>query len=311
MNLRLGLIGLGNMGSAIALKFLKAYGRLTVYDISNEIKKKYNTKEYKDQGLSFANNLEELCKNDVIWLMVPANAVDPVLSELCKFIKKKLVIIDGGNSYFEDTKRRSGELKKLCIDFLDCGTSGGLWGAQNGFSLMVGGDKDVYEKVKDIFKHIAFNESAYLYVGPSGAGHYVKMVHNGIEYAVLESYAEGFSLLKQNSNYSDLDLSKICNTWLEGSVIRSWVLQLICKILQRDQTFEDVSGFVDLGGTGQWAVQEAEKDKIRLSLIKEAVQIRLNSHVSGGDYATKLVALTRHEMGGHPVYGTCDICQKI
>lgn len=311
MSLRLGLIGLGNMGSGIALKFLKAYSNLTVYDVSTEIKEKYNTPHYKSKGLKFAFDLKELCeKCNLIWLMVPASAVDNILKKISDLNKSKLIIVDGGNSFFKDTQRRAKELKKYNIDLLDCGTSGGLYGAENGFSLTVGGDYQVYEKIKELFSHIAYNDQAYIYVGPSGAGHYVKMVHNGIEYALLQAYAEGFSLLQNNCSYPNLNLENISKTWLEGSIIRSWILGLLNKILKEKINLNEISGSVDMGGTAEWAIEEAEKENIRVALIKEAVKMRLESQKTGGDYATKLIALMRYEMGGHNVYGSCNFCKN-
>lgn len=293
--MKVGVIGLGRMGGPIARKFHKSDCELTVYDINPAV-----CQEFKNDGIHVSENIEELSKiSDVIWIMVSALAVDDVLEELCLCTREGTVLIDGGNSYFKDTIRRAKEMARRKIEFLDCGTSGGLRGVELGFSLTVGGDKESYDKIKEIFNLIAASKRSYSHVGPSGAGHYVKMVHNGIEYALMESYAEGFHLL-HNGYYKNLDLSKVSCTWSNGSIIRSWILTLIEEIYSQDQDLENIRGIVGAHGTGYWTVKEAQKEGIPVRLIEDAVKIREESR-KDGNYATKLVALLRHKMGGHPI----------
>ena len=206
--------------------------------------------------------------------------------------------------------RRFEELKQKKIDFLDCGTSGGIYGAEHGFSMTIGGSFDIFTAVEPVFKLLAYSPTSYLYVGASGSGHYVKMVHNGIEYALLEAYAEGFHLL-HDGYYKNLDLAAISKVWLEGAIIRSWILELIYEILKEDQEFLSIKGSVGETGTGRWTVEEAHARSIPVALIEQAVAIRKESRETGGNYATKLVALIRHTMGGHPVeMELCDTCNQ-
>ncbi len=306
--MKIGIIGLGRMGGSIAKMLHQVHADAFVYDIDPA-----KQQEYRNLGIPVMKSIEDLsAQAECIWVMVSAHAVDRVLDNLCDCILKDTVIIDGGNSHYTDTKRRAAELKKRDVKFLDCGTSGGLWGAENGFSMTIGGEYEYYKKVEEVFKILAYSSQSYLYVGPSGAGHYVKMVHNGIEYALLEAYGEGFSLLENNKEYPSLDLAAISNTWLNGAVIRSWILQLTHKVLVHDQRLENINGAVGENGTGRWTVEEAHKEKIRVTLIEDAVNIRKESRLTGGDYATKLVALMRHEMGGHPItQAECEKCLHV
>ena len=217
-------------------------------------------------------------------------------------IKGGDILIDGGNSKFTDSIRRAQMLKTENIFFLDCGTSGGLQGRALGFSLMVGGDEVAYTKIHQILVAIAA-PGGVGYVGPSGAGHYVKMVHNAIEYALLQAYAEGFQLLKEGS-FKDtvFSLEHISGIWLNGSVIRSWILELSNDIFRKyGQKFEDVIGEIAEGGTGRWAVEDAHEHHVPARVIEESLKVREWSRKTGGDYATKIVAMLRHQFGGHEV----------
>ena len=194
---------------------------------------------------------------------------------------------------------RAQRLQEKEIFFLDCGTSGGLRGKEIGFSLMIGGDVGTYQGLKPLFEAIAAKDG-YAHMGPSGAGHYVKMVHNGIEYGLLEAYAEGFNLLK-NGAYKELDLEKIAQVWRHGSVIRSWLLDLADNVFEHDQKFDEVVGAIQEGGTGRWAVKEADKQNIPVPVIKEALKVRERSREGDQHYATKFIALVRNQFGGHAV----------
>lgn len=304
--MKVGVIGLGDMGGPIAKKLYKSNCQLTVYDKNQTI-----IQEFKNLGITVANNIEDLSsKSEVIWVMVPHSAIDNILNSLCNCTSKDTVIIDGGNSFFKDTIKRANKLKDLNITLLDCGTSGGLWGAEHGFSMTIGGDYKAFLKVKTVFKLLAYSSKAYCYVGPSGAGHYVKMVHNGIEYAIFESYSEGLHLLKDNNNYQKLNLEDIVNTWQNGAIIRSWTLHLIKKILQSKPNFKKISGVIGFNETGNWAQEESKKANIPVPVIKKAIQIRKETQKMGfGNFANKLVALIRNIMGGHPIQ-KCTSCKE-
>jgi 6-phosphogluconate dehydrogenase len=305
--INVGVIGLGKMGGPIAKKLKAMACELVVYDIDPAVQQ-----EFRNNGFTVAQNIEDLsAKSTIIWVMVSARAVDSVLDQLCACTVANTVIIDGGNSYFRDTLRRGEKLEAKDLRFLDCGTSGGLWGAEHGFSMTVGGDYAVFKRVEEVFKYLAASPHAYMYTGPLGSGHYVKMVHNGIEYALLEAYAEGFHLL-HNGYYKHFDLAAISKTWLEGAIIRSWILKLAHDVLIHDQDLSSVNGAVGENGTGRWMVEEAHKEHVPVKVIEDAVEIRKESRKTGGNYATKLIALIRHYMGGHPVaQALCDLCTTV
>ncbi len=305
--MKIGVIGLGKMGGPIAKKLQAMDSELVVYDTNPAV-----LQEYANEGFEIAKSITDLsARSTVMWVMVPQTVLDSVLDHLCNCTEPDSVIIDGGNSLYVDSIRRAQELEKKHLAFLDCGTSGGLWGAVHGFSMTVGGKKEVFKKVEPVFKLLAASSTSYALVGPSGAGHYVKMIHNGIEYALLESYAEGFSLLR-NGAYKDLDLAAISTTWIRGSVIRSWLLELTHEVLLHDQRLDTIKGSVGENGTGRWTVEEAQKRSIPVPVIKESVEVRDWSRKNGGDFRTKLIACIRHVMGGHKVtQELCERCQEV
>lgn len=291
-----GVIGLGRMGRIIAQRLRDFGHRVFGFD------KNLNVVEIaKKDGIFCTSDLSELTtQTDVFWIMVPAGeSVENVIKGLVKYVKKGSIIIDGGNSNYRDSIRRYQELKLKKIDFVDCGTSGGLHGQEYGFSLMIGGEKSVFDRLELILKAVAAPQG-YGYMGPAGAGHYVKMVHNGIEYALLQAYAEGFHILKDGL-YKNLNLEKISDVWNHGSVIRSWILELINEVFEQDQDLKDVSGQIGENLTGRWAFEEAKRIGVPVDLIERALEIRTWSRQTGGNYATKLVAMLRSKFGGHPV----------
>lgn len=292
-----GIIGLGRMGLSIAKRAIHSGIEVFGFD-SNEKAKKEALK----LGIKIVENLKDLpSKTRILWLMVPAgDTIDKIIDELNPYLKPEDIIIDGGNSNFKDSKRRAESLNDVKIHFIDCGTSGGLFGEEIGYSLMVGGDEKIYNKLIPLFTVIAAKEG-FAHVGPAGAGHYVKMIHNGIEYALLQSYAEGFQILKKNNNYPNLDLEKVSNVWMHGSVIRSWILELCHQIFSEDQNFSNINGAIGENKTGLWTSEEAHSQDIPSDMIDKALEIRAWSRQTEGDYSTKLVALLRHKFGGHPV----------
>lgn len=294
--MNIGIIGLGRMGMAIAERAARHGHQVVGYDPSNSTQE-----ETERLGIVYSNNLADVCKTSrIIWLMVPAGqVVDDVIAQLIPHVQPGDIIIDGGNSFYKDSIRRYAYLAQKEISFIDCGTSGGLEGRKLGFSLMIGGDKNSYDIVLPLFQAIAY-PNGYQYLGPAGAGHYIKMVHNGIEYAQLQAYAEGFQLIKEGP-YKNLDLKNIAHVWNHGSIIRSWILELAERIFARDQEFDKVSGNIGENLTGKWTTQVADELGVPVRVIHEALAIRAWSRETGGNYATKIVAMLRHEFGGHEV----------
>ena len=292
----IGLIGLGKMGNALASRLIKRGFHVVGFDYDA-----HACEQARAIGVEIVDQIITIpYKARIIWLMVPAGKpVDDVLQLLIPASQQEDIIIDGGNSNFNDTIERARMLRTHHVRFLDCGTSGGIHGKEHGFSLMVGGDKKAYEKVLPFFEALAAPNGVAL-VGPSGAGHYVKMVHNGIEYALMQAYGEGFQLIKQGDFAHDtLDLATITRVWNNGAVIRSWLCELSHDIFKHDQELTHVGGEIAESGTGKWTVEEAHKHKVPVTLIEDALKIRAQSRATGGNYATKVVALLRNAFGGH------------
>jgi len=296
--MKFGIIGLGRMGEAIAYRVIKAGFGVAGFDLSEA-----SQKAAADIGVQTVASVTDVAKQaNIIWLMVPAgDPVDAVINELLPHVQPDTIIIDGGNSNFNNTMRRANMLKEKNICYLDCGTSGGLKGREIGFSLMIGGDEKAFQKVEPFFKAIAA-PNGYGLLGPSGAGHYVKMVHNGIEYAMLQALGEGLHLIKDGSfKDANIDLEKVTSIWSNGSVIRSWLVELAQEVFAQDQKLENISGEVAEGGTGKWTFEDAQKNNIPVKLIEESLNIRRWSRESGGNYGTKVVAMLRKGFGGHAV----------
>jgi len=297
--MKIGLVGLGKMGAAIAQRLLDGKHDVVGFDPSKEARE-----AAADAGAATVTDLAQLPKHTrIFWIMVPAGKpVDEVITTLLPALQTGDIIIDGGNSHFPDSVRRYKELKEKNIHFIDCGVSGGLKGREIGFSLMIGGDKDIFEKLSSVFSVIAA-PNGFGYMGPAGAGHYVKMVHNGVEYALLQAYAEGFHLLREGE-YKDLDLAAVAEVWAHGSIIRSWIAELCRDIFTEDQYLKDVSGHIDENLTGRWTFDEAQKQNIPAKLIGDALDMRAWSRETGGNFSTKVVAMLRNKFGGHAVKKT-------
>jgi 6-phosphogluconate dehydrogenase len=297
--MKVGIIGLGKMGNSIAWRAVQAGHTVFGFDLDA-----HSCAQARAHGISIAGSLAELAAQvRVFWLMVPpGKPVDFVLDELRPFLQAGDIVIDGGNSKFTDSIARASRLEAERIYFLDCGTSGGLAGKEIGFCLMVGGQQSIYAKILELLVAIAA-PNGVAHVGPSGAGHYVKMVHNGIEYALLQAYAEGFQLLHEGSfKECGLNLQEISRLWNTSSVIRSWILQLAHEVfVQHGHDFETISGEIAQGGTGRWTVEDAHDNHVPVPVIEEALHVRAWSERTGGNYATKLVALLRNAFGGHSV----------
>ena len=292
--MNLGVIGLGRMGGAIAYRAQRVGFQVVGYDIVPA-----HQEDARVDGIVIVESIQQLVQSvDVIWLMVPAGSVvDHVLDELLRYAREGLIVIDGGNSKFADSRTRAARCAQQSVQFIDCGTSGGVAGREHGFCLMIGGARTVYDQLIDLW-HALAAPNGFGYMGPSGAGHYVKMIHNGIEYALMQSYAEGFDLLKHGT-YPDMDLAEISRVWSHGSVIRSWLLELCHDIFTEDQTLHTVSGRVTHSGMGKWTVENAHEHNVPVTLIEQSLAIRDQSQMNGGRYATKVLALLRNKFGGH------------
>lgn len=293
--MNIGIVGLGKMGSGIAVRILNAGHTVFGYDPSQEARD-----SAEKLGIHVVNRLAKMTDVSLVWLMIPAGSiVDDVLKTLCSILAKGTIIVDGGNSLYTDSVRRANQCAVQSLPFLDCGTSGGVHGLMDGFCLMVGGTHDAYMHALPVLQAIA-SPQGVAHVGESGAGHYVKMIHNGIEYGLLQAYAEGFHLLKDGT-YKDLDLHLIAHLWNTSSVIRSFILSLATNIFAHDQELKTVVGTIAETGMGQWTVDNAHKEHIPINVIETALKIRAESRQTGGNYATKVVALLREQFGGHAV----------
>lgn len=295
--MNVGIVGLGKMGFAIAVRLLNAGHEVIGLDHSEDIKKKAS-----EIGVDVVDSIEQLAqKTSTVWLMVPVSQVDTVLKNLKPHLKAGNIVVDGGNSFYKDSQRREQELASDGINYLDCGTSGGIEGEGMGFCLMVGGDEASYTKIHPLLAAIAA-PGGMGHIGPSGAGHYVKTVHNGIEYGIMEAYAEGLHLIKDGAfEKNAIDLEELTRVWQVSSVIRSFLLELTHRVMAQDQELHDISGEVAQGGTGRWTVEQAHESDIPVPVIEAALKVREWSEKTGGNYATKLLAMMRHEFGGHAV----------
>jgi 6-phosphogluconate dehydrogenase len=296
--MQLAMIGLGKMGGNMTERLLRGGHSVVVYDRSAEA-----IAHSASLGATAANSLEDVVSKlsapRIVWIMVPAGQpVDDTIAELVKYLQKGDVIIDGGNSNFHDTIRRGKELAAQGIEFMDAGTSGGIWGLQNGYCEMVGGSDAAFALCEPIYKTLA-PENGYLHVGPTGAGHYVKMVHNGIEYGLLQAYAEGYEILHASSEFK-LDLAKIAELWNHGSVVRSWLNELAAQAFQRDGDLKDIEGWVADSGEGRWTVQEAIDLDVPAPVITLSLLARLRSRQKDS-FSAKVIAALRNEFGGHAV----------
>jgi 6-phosphogluconate dehydrogenase len=298
--MQLGMIGLGRMGANMTERLIRAGHTLVCFDRSADAIKTVAARGAKPAD-SLASMVAQLSPPRAVWLMVPAGQpVDDTLTELLTVLSPGDVVIDGGNSRYSDTLRRAAWLSEHKLQFVDCGTSGGIWGLKEGYSLMVGGDKDTVEKLRPIFEALApAPDRGWGHVGPSGAGHFVKMVHNGIEYGLMQSYAEGFAILQSKSDFR-LNLEQISKIWQYGSVVRSWLLDLIADALQQNPTLAGISPFVADSGEGRWTVAEAIDADVPAPVITLSLLERLRSR-QADSFSDKLLAIMRNEFGGHVV----------
>lgn len=296
--MKIGMIGLGKMGGNMTERLMKGGHEVVVYDRSPETVQKYVALGSKGVD-GPAAMVASLASPRVVWIMVPAGKpVDDTIAALLPGMTKGDVIIDGGNSNFHDTMRRGADLAQKGIEFVDSGTSGGIWGLANGYCLMIGGADAAFKLCEPIFKTLA-PENGYAHMGPTGSGHYVKMIHNGVEYGMLQAYAEGYEILHASKDFK-LDLHKISQVWNNGSVVRSWINELAERAFEKDSNLDALKGFVADSGEGRWTVQEAVDLDVPAPVITLSLLMRLRSR-QDDSFSAKVIAALRNEFGGHAV----------
>jgi 6-phosphogluconate dehydrogenase len=298
--MELGMVGLGKMGGNMTARLQTKGHQVVVYDLNSDA-----VKAAEETGAEGVSSLEELTgkmgQPRAVWVMVPAGEpTEQTIHELSSVLEPDDTVIDGGNSFYKDTLRRAKELEKKGLHYIDVGVSGGVWGLTEGYGLMVGGPEEIVQRLRPIFETLApAPDRGWARVGTSGAGHYVKMVHNGIEYGLMQAYAEGFALLRAKEEFN-LDLSQIAEAWRYGTVIRSWLLDLTAKALKTDQELVDIAPWVSDSGEGRWTVQESIDLAVPAPVITESLFARFRSRRSE-NYADRLLAALRREFGGHAV----------
>ena len=296
--MQLAMIGLGRMGGNMVRRLIQGGHELIVYDQSAEA-----VKAYVGKGVRKAENVADIARQlsprRVVWVMLPAGApVQSTIEQLVPRLSRGDIIIEGGNSNFRDSLRRAEALQAKGIEFIDVGTSGGIWGLEGGYCLMIGASPAAFRHCEPVFRTLAAPDG-YAHVGPPGAGHYVKMVHNGVEYGMLQAYAEGYEILHASQDFT-FDLRQIAKLWNHGSVVRSWLNELAERALARDGRLSGVRGYVEDSGEGRWTIEEALRLDVPAPVITLSLLARLRSRQEES-FGAKLIAALRHEFGGHAI----------
>jgi 6-phosphogluconate dehydrogenase len=299
--MQLAMIGLGRMGGNMVQRLLQGGHQAVVFDRSADA-----VKAHVGMGATAAKDLADVCGRltapRVIWVMVPAGApVESTIDALAPALSKGDIIIDGGNSNFKDSMRRAARLKEQGLEFIDAGTSGGIWGLTIGYCLMIGASREAFSHCEPIFRTLA-PPDGYAHVGPPGSGHYVKMIHNGIEYGMLQAYAEGYEILHASKDFK-LDLKQISSVWNRGSVVRSWLNELAERAFAKDVELSALKGYVEDSGEGRWTVQEAIDLDVPAPVITLSLLARFRSR-QPDSFGAKVIAALRNEFGGHAVKTT-------
>jgi 6-phosphogluconate dehydrogenase len=298
--MKLAMIGLGRMGANMAQRLVRGGHEAVGYDPSPDARTRAQR-----EGLSTFDSVASLVAAlptpKILWMMVPAGTpVDETIEKLTPLLSKGDVLIDGGNSYYKDTLRRAELLKTKGIAYVDCGTSGGVWGLKEGYSMMIGGDEKIVETLSPIFETLApAKDMGWGRVGPAGSGHFVKMVHNGIEYGMMQSYAEGFSILKHKKDFT-LDVHQVAEIWRYGSVVRSWLLDLAADALAKNPNLDGIAPIVVDSGEGRWTVFEAIDNDVPAPVITLSLMERIRSREKES-FGDKLLSALRNEFGGHAI----------
>lgn len=295
--MKIGFVGLGKMGGKMVERLLGKGHEVVVYNLTQP-----EIADAASKGAIASTGLDDMVSKmegrKLVWLMVPAGKpVDDSIGLLAPLLNAGDIVVDGGNSYWRESMARGEKLKEKGIHYIDCGTSGGVWGLQNGYCLMYGGNKEACDFAEPIFKALA-PDNGYIYCGESGSGHMVKMVHNGIEYGMMQAYAEGFEIMK-NSPY-DVDLEKVSRVWMHGSVVRSWLLELIGNALEGNEELEGIKDYVADSGEGRWTVQTAMDFDVPAHVITASLFTRFESRQESS-FAMKLLAAMRNQFGGHEI----------
>lgn len=298
--MELGIVGLGRMGGNMTRRLLDGGHTVVVYDQSEEA-----VAEMVGIGAVGAVSLEEIAEKmsvpRAVWVMVPAGEpTEETIAQLRELLDRGDTIIDGGNSNYKETMRRAQEVQEAGLFMVDSGTSGGVWGLAEGYSLMIGGDTEAVERLRPIFETLApAADRGWGHVGPSGSGHFVKMIHNGIEYGMMQAFAEGFELLKGREDFG-LDLHQIAEIWRHGSVVRSWLLDLTADALKEDQDLSGIAAYVSDSGEGRWTIAESIEQDVPAPVITMSLLMRFVSRQEDS-YAAKLLAAMRNQFGGHAI----------
>ena len=297
--MKLAMIGLGKMGKNMARRLMQGEHDIIAFDLSEAA-----VEEIAEEGASAASSLQQavaqLSGPRIVWMMLPAGRpVEDTIGRLKELLSPEDIIIDGGNSYYKDDHRRYKELQAAGIRYMDVGVSGGIWGLEVGYCMMMGGDKRVFTYLEPIFKTLA-PQDGYLYCGKSGAGHFVKMVHNGIEYGLMQAYGEGFEILDASQYAESFDYAKIAHLWNQGSVIRSWLLELAEAAFGKSDELSDITGYVQDSGEGRWTVQQAVETGVPAEVITLSLMRRFRSRQQD-PFTERVLAALRREFGGHAV----------
>jgi 6-phosphogluconate dehydrogenase len=297
--MQIGIVGLGRMGMNMARRLLQGGHEVVAYNRTYE-----KTKALEKEGALAVESIDQLVSKlkapRIVWIMLPAGeVVETQIKGLSKLLSKGDIIVDGGNSYYKDDIRRASELEKNEIHYVDAGVSGGIWGLKIGYCTMVGGSREDFDHLEPIFKTLA-PEGGYLYCGPTGAGHFVKMVHNGIEYAMMEGYGEGFEILEKSPYGKNLNFEELSRLWNQGSVIRSWLLELLEAAFSKDPDLSSITGYVDDSGEGRWTLLQAVESGAAATSIAHALFKRFSSREKD-PFSNRVLAALRKEFGGHAV----------
>ena len=301
--MEIGFVGLGRMGSNMVRRLVRDGHTAVVFDANPETSVALAAElpvSVRSAG-SIAEVAHMLATPRTLWMMVPhGDAVDDAISQALHACVPGDILVDGGNSYFKHSVARAAHVHASGLKYADCGTSGGVWGLERGYCLMIGTDPDTFAHVEPVFRTLA-PPDGYLHVGPAGAGHFVKMVHNGIEYALMQSYAEGFELLREAGKFGyDFDLGGLADLWQQGSVIRSWLLELSGRAFHRDPALDGIRGYVEDTGEGRWTVMTAIEEDVPALAITHALMTRFRSR-QDDSFGAKVLAALRHEFGGHGI----------
>lgn len=296
------MVGLGRMGANMARRLRRGGAEIAVYNRSSEVASALA----EETGARALQSLDEITALDaprIVWLMLPAGAAtEQAIETLVPKLSRGDLLVDGANAFYKDSMRRAALLQAHGLEFADAGVSGGIWGLENGYALMVGGSAGAFAMLKPYVEILAPSAtSGWLHCGPAGAGHFVKMIHNGIEYGMMQAFAEGFALMKAKSEF-DLDIAAIAEMWRHGSVVRSWLLDLTAEFLQADTTLESIAPYVADSGEGRWTALESIEQGVPAPVMSLALMMRFATQ-GNNDYAAKMLAMMRKGFGGHTVKG--------